>query len=120
MGIVTFTTDYGDVLIEVDDNATPKGYVPKGAVPISRSGGQVAAEAVGSLGTAMGSLKAYVATLQDVVGSLAVVPKEITIELGIKVTADAGIVIAKAGTEGSLTVTLTWEPGGAKSPAGGA
>ncbi|MEO3813827.1 CU044_2847 family protein [Sphaerisporangium sp. B11E5] len=38
-------------------------------------------------------------------------PNEVEIEFGVRLTAEAGAVIAKTGTEGHLTVKLTWREG---------
>jgi hypothetical protein len=38
-------------------------------------------------------------------------PGEIEVRFGIKVTGTANWVVAKAGTEGSFEITLTWKPG---------
>jgi len=39
-------------------------------------------------------------------------PNEVTVAFGIKFTAEAGVVIAKAGVEASLNVTLAWKANG--------
>jgi hypothetical protein len=43
-------------------------------------------------------------------------PDEIEVEFGIMLTAQAGAVIAKAGSECHLTVTLTWKSGEQPNP----
>ena len=37
-------------------------------------------------------------------------PSEIGIEFGVKVSADAGVLIARAGTEANFKVSLKWAP----------
>jgi hypothetical protein len=36
-------------------------------------------------------------------------PNELGVSFGVKVTAQAGVVFASAGTEGAFTVTMKWE-----------
>jgi len=38
-------------------------------------------------------------------------PDEVEVKIGISVSADAGIVFAKAGTEGQMEITLKWKTG---------
>ena len=37
------------------------------------------------------------------------IPDEIELEFSVKFSADAGVIIAKAGAEASATITLTWK-----------
>lgn len=119
--IVSMPSDHGPILIEVElsDNIgagvamAENGLVPKGP--------EAAEEAVVELDTrfdkAMASLKAYVGSLQDVLGGLDVTPKEVTVEVGLTLKGEAGFfAIAKAGTEAAMKVTLTWEPGKSRAP----
>ncbi|MFF3859535.1 CU044_2847 family protein [Streptomyces sp. NPDC002209] len=54
--------------------------------------------------------------------SAAVVPDEVNVQFGIKITAEAGAVIAKAATEANFTVSATWlrERGAGGAGSGGA
>ena len=38
-------------------------------------------------------------------------PDSVEVKFGVKVTGEANWVVAKAATEGSFEITLTWEPG---------
>jgi Trypsin-co-occurring domain 1 len=38
-------------------------------------------------------------------------PREVQVEFGVELTAEAGAVVSKAGGGCHLTVTLTWAPG---------
>ena len=40
------------------------------------------------------------------------------IEFGVKLTAEAGALIAKSAVEGHLVVKLSWSPGGSGAPGG--
>jgi Trypsin-co-occurring domain 1 len=45
-------------------------------------------------------------------------PDEVEVKFGIKVTGEANWIVARAATEGSFEVTLTWSPsGGQAAPA---
>lgn len=43
-------------------------------------------------------------------------PDTIQIQFGVKLTAEAGAVIARTGVEGQLVVTVTWEGGTVAPP----
>lgn len=44
-------------------------------------------------------------------------PEQVEVEFGVELTAQAGAVIAKAGSACHLTVKLTWKGGGSCEPA---
>jgi hypothetical protein len=71
--------------------------------------GRGAVEAAESLESAL----APVISMSEVVlESLATVaPREVQVEFGVELTAEAGAVVSKAGGGCHLTVTLTWAPG---------
>ncbi|CAL9643548.1 hypothetical protein OEB94_17560 [Streptomyces sp. ICN988] len=55
------------------------------------------------------SLESALPTLRSVVeAASALAPQEMEIDFGMKFTAEAGVVVAKAATEGHLTVRLRW------------
>ena len=106
--LVTYVlADGTPVRFEVDP---PKGFQQV------RAGDRVAGritEAAGSVLRAAGEV---------VEQAKALGPEEIALNFSLKVTADAGWVIAKVGTEGNFGVTLTWrspqgEPPEPASPA---
>ncbi len=96
--------DLGDgdsVLVEVDG-------VDK---PVTRGGGRESMvshaaesfqEAVSHLGPAV---KALVAQLRDA----AEWPAEVTVEFAVKLSAESGVIIARAGGEANFKVTLRWD-----------
>lgn len=43
---------------------------------------------------------------------MAVAPDEITMEIGLKMTAEAGAVLAKTASEGHIVLKLVWRPAG--------
>jgi hypothetical protein len=46
-----------------------------------------------------------------------IAPDGIEVKFGVKVTGEANWIVAKAATEGSFEITLTWEPGSEKPAA---
>lgn len=114
-GIVVFESRHGQIAVEVDDSvaraaagrADAGGFTPKGAMPVAT---EVLAKAPKTFGDAMESLKAYAGALEDVVLSLDLTPSEVAVEIGLKLTGSAGFVIAKAGAESEMKVSLKWEP----------
>ncbi|AZI42463.1 DNA/RNA non-specific endonuclease [Deinococcus psychrotolerans] len=71
--------------------------------------------------TRQAALKKALPTLTDISQTLQDInqPDELWLQLGLKVTADANIILARLGTEGTLNVTLKWLntlPDGSKKP----
>lgn len=102
--LMEFGTADGAVLVEAD------GDQP-GARPVSRGGnslvraGQTLDEALAGIRSAAESALAAFRG-----GSLR--PDGVELEFGVKLTAEAGAVIAKTAVEGHLTVKLSWSPNG--------
>lgn len=46
------------------------------------------------------------------IGEIDVSPDEVEVSLGVKLTAETGIVFAKAGADAEMNVTMTWKKGG--------
>ncbi len=119
-GIMIFESAHGRIAVEVDDSAAqaalpegvPEDWVAKGSpgAPQTKGDGNVVVKATASFTDAMGSLKAYAASLNDVIASLAVKPQQVSVEIGLKLEGEAGFIIAKAGTAAEMKVALTWEP----------
>ncbi|MEV5974668.1 CU044_2847 family protein [Streptomyces sp. NPDC051921] len=102
--LMEFGTGDGAVLVEAD------GPLP-GARPVSRGGnslvraGQTLDEALSGIRTAAESA---LAVFRD--GALR--PDGVELEFGVKLSAEAGAVIAKTAVEGHLVVRLSWSPDG--------
>ena len=124
-GILTFETKHGTIAVEVDETvaraaggeaATP-AFTSKGAQTMTAKGmGDIVAAAPKSFDEAMATLKAYAGSLEDLIMGLDLTPKEVSVEIGLKMSGSAGFIIAKAGSEVEMKVALTWEPkGGSRS-----
>lgn len=89
----------GEVLVEISEHDDP------GLRRASRAGDVIAATAA-SLQSALAPVRTAAEAALDTFRKAG--PKEVEIEFGIRLTAEAGAVIAKTGAEGHLTVKLTW------------
>jgi hypothetical protein len=89
------------VLVELD--AAQSGVV-RAARP-----GAVAATAVHSLSETFDQVRAAAEVALARLTSLSVQPRTVELELGVKINAEAGAVIARTAAEGNITLRLTWE-----------
>lgn len=101
--LVEFTTDGGAaVVVEVDQHAPGARLVARGDNTLARAGRSFDEALVGIRSAAESAL----AVFRD--GSLR--PDTVELEFGVKITGEAGAVIAKSAVEGHLTVKLSWSP----------
>ncbi|MEU5291034.1 CU044_2847 family protein [Streptomyces umbrinus] len=109
-GLVEFKTDDGAVIVVegVEDES--------GSRLVARADGTVQAARTfeGSLEGVRAAAESALRVFRD--GSLK--PDTVEIEFGVKLTAEAGALIAKSAVEGHLVVKLSWSPGGS-GPSGG-
>ena len=99
---IRFQMDDGStVLFEVDESASGLARVNRG------SDGVV--EASRQFGESLDSVRAAAAASFRALKSLA--PQKLELEFGVKLTAEAGALIAKTAGEGHFVVTLTWDSG---------
>lgn len=90
----------GVVVVEMDE--PPTGGVVKATRP-----GEVVGQAAASLESA---LTGIVPAARSVLARLREAgPEEVTVEFGVKLTAEAGAVIARTAGECNLKVTLHWD-----------
>lgn len=93
--------DGGFLVVETNDALV-------GPVPAARTG-EVVATAVQTLEEGLDTLQPALTRLLDKLR--AVSPQEVTVELGIKLSTKAGVVIAQAAGEANFKVTLLWRQG---------
>lgn len=62
-----------------------------------------------SLANAIEQVRPVINAVYDQVDSFAVRPDEINLNLGLKFTAKVGVVLAKAGTEGTMNIGIKWK-----------
>ena len=89
----------GSVLFEVDEGSAGRSY--RGA------GDSVVRAATETFESVIGKLRPVAAALASELSNLAGDP-EVKVEFGVKLNADAGWVVARAGGEASLCISLSW------------
>ncbi|WP_348267831.1 CU044_2847 family protein [Edaphobacter paludis] len=97
-------SDGGFVLAEVDDSS-PSTKTMRGGP----AGTGLFVESTETFQTAIGQVKNAAEAMVDGLRSLVKPADELTLEFGVKLTAEAGAVIAKASTDAHFTVTLKWK-----------
>lgn len=70
--------------------------------------GSVVRDSVETLDEALRRVKPAVTTVLNQVRDLATPPDTVKVEFGVKLTAEAGVVIARAATEANFKLTLEW------------
>jgi hypothetical protein len=102
----------GVVVVEVDE-----ADVPEGELELASSGaGTVAARARRALQDSLADIVPAVRAVHQ--GLQAAAPDEFTVEFGLNVGGESGLVIAKGTVEVNFTVSMTWKrAGGADEPA---
>jgi Trypsin-co-occurring domain 1 len=91
------------VIVEMDDEQLA-GFAPAAVSP-----GEIAARASESFESTIDKLIPTVRAISDRMKQLA--PDELEVSLGVKLTAEAGVIVAKAAGEANFTVTLSWKGG---------
>lgn len=92
------------VLIEVQDEVNARD-VHLG--PMMNVGGKTIKEAGRNLEDALSDISPAIEALRKMAFEVSS-PKEVTLEVGLKLTAAAGVVLASAGAEGTIKVTMKW------------
>ena len=93
----------GSILVEVD------GVAESGMVPVSRGDKDVVTRAQHSFEAALDKVRPAAQTIIKKLRSLHDPPDEVEVEFGLKMSAEAGAVIASGGVEANYTVKLTWK-----------
>ncbi|TMU90065.1 CU044_2847 family protein [Streptomyces sp. DASNCL29] len=98
----------GAVVMEVE-------HTSSGIVRAARPG-EVAGTAARTLSESFDQVRAAAAALLDRLTTLPSPPSTVEVELGVKINAEAGAVIAKTAAEGNFTVRLVWQRDGGHGP----
>mgnify|MGYP001047850717 FL=1 len=101
--LVEFKTEDGAVIVVegVDEES--------GALMVSRGDGP--AQAARTFENALDSVRSAAESALRVFRDGALRPDSLELEFGVKLSAEAGAVIAKGAAEGHLVVKLSWSPG---------
>ncbi|MFD0342935.1 CU044_2847 family protein [Streptomyces sp. NPDC127117] len=103
--LMEFTTESGaTVTVEVDRH-TP------GAQLVALGDDNTLARAGRTFDSALTGIRSAAESALAVFRDGALKPDGVELEFGVKITAEAGAVIAKSSVEGHLTVKLSWSPG---------
>jgi hypothetical protein len=104
--LIQFSLDGEDsILVEVEE--LPESDGDAGLVAIS--GNQVIKTAQQSFDAALEKIKPMAASIINKVRSLNDPPDEVEVKFGVKMSSQAGAVIAKASLEGNYEITLKWK-----------
>ncbi|WP_223186046.1 CU044_2847 family protein [Streptomyces sp. CBMA152] len=102
--LMEFRTDDGaQVTVEVERHASGAKLV--------RRGDNSVAEATRTFDSALEGIRAAAESALHVFRDGRLRPDAVELEFGVKLTAEAGAVIAKTAVEGHLVVKLKWAPG---------
>ena len=93
----------GSVVIEVEE-PEPEGGVVRAARP-----GEIAAKSAQSFEAALERIKPAASAIISKLRGLSDPPNEIEVEFGVKMSAEAGAVIATASVEANYKVVLIWK-----------
>lgn len=94
--IIELETEFGEILIESHQRATSRG----GKVDnIVKQKFEYAVNVIKIVGDAI------IKKVKEIGES----PDEVSIEIGVKFTAEAGAIIAKTSSEGTIKLNLTWK-----------
>ncbi|WCT13626.1 CU044_2847 family protein [Mucilaginibacter jinjuensis] len=91
------------IFIETDARLAPVG----GVVKASRAGDQIE-NASKTISQAFEPLRSTTESLFSVFDGIINRPDEIEIEMSVKITAEAGMIITKGSVEGNFKVSLKW------------
>jgi NTP-dependent ternary system trypsin peptidase co-occuring protein len=100
------TEDGGSLLVEVDDDSR----LGAGSTLRGGPGSMVIEKARVTYEEALDKIKGAAETIIIKMKELPHSPDEITVEFGIKLTADIGAILASTSTEAQFTLRLTWKP----------
>lgn len=99
-----------EILVDFDERGEA------GLVPVSRGGkmGEVTGELVeksrAAIDKAMATIQGMAARTMAAAKNISEPPDAIEVEFGIKLDAETGAMVAKAGTEASINVKMVWRP----------
>ncbi|WP_327235789.1 hypothetical protein OG349_19250 [Streptomyces sp. NBC_01317] len=91
--------------------------VGSGVVRAARPG-EIVGTATRTLAESFDQVRAAAALLMDRLTTLPSPPSTVEVELGVKINAEAGAVVAKTAAEGNFTIRLTWQRAEVSPPGG--
>ncbi|WP_116126699.1 CU044_2847 family protein [Lewinella sp. IMCC34183] len=97
---ITFQSDYGPIQIEVPKSPRNPTRGDRGSDTVERVQGRFE--------QALGLIESVGNAIVDKVQKISDSPDQVSVELGIKFTAEANAVIASSSAEGNLVLKLSW------------
>ncbi len=98
----TFTNDKdATILVEFTSQ--------NGIIPVADSEEDLIEKSEKAINSAMNKIHHMARRVNDAVDKIAKPPSEVAVSFGFKFDAEAGVLIAKAGMEASINVTLKWQ-----------
>lgn len=106
MAILTYSTPDGDILVETAALAAPamEGVVAKGGEAL------VKVLDGGSFEAAIGRIKTIANAVAKTMYDISTTPETAEVELALKFSGKAGIILAESSAEAQLKVKLVWKP----------
>jgi Trypsin-co-occurring domain 1 len=106
-GLIDFPLeDGGSVLVEADDLADGPALRGRTSAPSIGEASETLETALGQLAPATRAVLAQLRTLADA-------PESIEVEFGIRLSAEAQVIIARGSAEANFRVVLRWSSAGA-------
>jgi hypothetical protein len=105
--LIEFILKNGDSIFVEIDKPLPEG----GVVPATRAG-EIVAKAGRSFEAALEKIKPAAEAIITQLIDLSRKPDKIEVEFGVRLSADAGAIIASTGAEANFKVTLSWNQKG--------
>jgi hypothetical protein len=94
----------GAIMVEVDSSPAPTGKTVRGPTAT-----EVVEKARQSFETSLERIKPVAAAIIAKLRELSDQPEQVSVEFGIKLSAEAGVVLASTGVEANFKVTLMWK-----------
>ena len=92
------------IVVEIDNSNAMGAEREAGGIP-----GNGITELEKSFSDACDDIKKIIDSVSKKISEIEKKPDQIELSLGIKISSDTGLIIAKVGAEGSLGVKLTWK-----------
>jgi NTP-dependent ternary system trypsin peptidase co-occuring protein len=89
------------ILVEVDE--------PEDGIVKASRGGEIVAKAQQTFENAMEKVKPAASAIINKLRGLSDAPDEVEVQFGLKMSAEAGAIVAAVGMEANYTVTLKWK-----------
>ncbi len=104
--LIAFKTDSGHTIyLEATETNKPGG----GMRPVSINADTIVEKAANSFTEALEPVKSVSESIFNAFSGFAHVPDELEVELSIKITAEAGVIITKGSVEGNFKISLKWK-----------